>query len=72
MDAFDVDITRSTVSKLLKRIIVTRKKLRVKAAQRNKDLRLEWQYCLQDFTADQLLFLDESRSDNRTGDRSYS
>jgi len=50
---------------------VTRKKLKVEAAQRNQELRLDWQFCLQEYHADQLIFVDEMGSDDRTGDRSY-
>ena len=34
-------------------------------------MRLDWQYQLQFYTADQLIFVDESGSYERTGDRDY-
>lgn len=71
LDAYDIDIHQSTVSKVLKKISITRKKLKVEAAQRNQDLRIQWSDDLQDFTADQPVFCDEPGSDNRTGDRQY-
>lgn len=71
LDAFGVEIRRQTVSYILKRIKVSRKKLRVVAAQQNEELRVQWRDSLQNYTADQLVFLDESGSDNRTGDRKY-
>jgi transposase len=71
LDMFDVDVDLSTVSRTIKRIKITRKKLRVEAAQRNPELRTQWQDNLQFFTAEQLVCVDESGSDDRTGDRSY-
>jgi transposase len=71
LDAFDIEVHRSTVSRALSWIKMTRKKLRVEAAQRNEELRVQWQFFLQEFTAVQLVFLDESGSDDRTGDRQY-
>ena len=71
LDAFDIDVCQQTISMALKRIKVTKKKLKVEAAQRNQELRSQWQYELQDFTAEQLVCMDESGSDNRTGDRQY-
>jgi arginine repressor len=35
-EAFDIDVVQSTISMVLKRIKITRKKLRVEAAQRNR------------------------------------
>jgi hypothetical protein len=62
-------LRRQTVSILLDRIKITRKRLRVVAAQQNDELRREWQYNLQDLTADQIVCVDESGSDDRTRDR---
>jgi transposase len=53
----------------LKRIKVTRKKLTVQAGQRNEELRTQWLDDLQQFTAEQIICVDESGSDERTGDR---
>jgi hypothetical protein len=70
LDMFDIDVCRQTISLALQRIKITWK-LRVEAAQRNQDLRTQLQDNLQEFIADQLVFLDESGSDDRTGDRQY-
>lgn len=69
LDAYDIDIRRQTVGLLLERIKITRKKLRVVAAQQNDELRTQWMYDLQDLTANQIVTVDESGSDSRTGDR---
>jgi transposase len=70
-EAYDIIVNKSTVSRVLRKIEVTRKRLKVVAAQRNEELRLDWQYNLMEFTADQLVCVDESGSDERTGDRMY-
>jgi transposase len=70
-EAFDVEVSQGTISATLKRIQVTRKRLKVVAAQQNAELRIQWQYDLQFFTAEQLVFVDESGSDDRTGDRQF-
>lgn len=68
-DAWDRDIRRQTVSQILKGLEITRKKLKVEAAQRNQELRTDWQNRLQGFEACQIVCVDESGSDGRTGDR---
>jgi transposase len=71
LEAYDVFVDQSTVSRALKRIEVTRKRLKVLAAQRNQELRDQWQLNLLYFSAEQLVCVDESGSDERTGDRHY-
>jgi transposase len=70
-EVFGVQVSQPTISMVLKRIQVTRKKLKVEAAQRNQELRTQWRDDLQYFTADQIICVDESGSDDRTGDRQY-
>jgi transposase len=70
-EVFDIDVSRGTVCNALTRIKFTRKRLRIEAAQRNQELRTAWQDTLQYYDADQLVFIDETGSDERTGDRSY-
>ena len=71
LEVYDIEVDQATISRALKRIEITRKRLKVLAAQRNNELRLEWQYNIQFFTARQLVFVDESGSDERTGDRLF-
>lgn len=59
----------STISRTLKRINWTSKVKRRVAAQRNQELRSAWIERLSDFKAQQLVFIDESSSDERTGRR---
>lgn len=69
LEVFDVTVHQSTISRTLKRIHMTRKKLMVVAGQRNEELRTQWLDDLQQFTAEQIVCVDESGSDERTGDR---
>jgi transposase len=71
LEVFDIDVSLHAISTALARIKVTRKKLRAEAAQRNQELRTAWQDALQYYTASQLIFVDETGSDERTGDRQY-
>jgi transposase len=70
-EVYDIIVDQSTISRALQRIEITRKRLKVVAVQRNKELRIDWQYNLMNFTTEQLIFVDESGSDERTGDRMY-
>jgi hypothetical protein len=68
---FDVHTTQSQISRALKHIEYTHKKLKHQAAQRNQILREGWQVKLVDFIAEQLVFIDESGANERTGDRRW-
>jgi transposase len=70
-DCFDVKVSQSTISETLKRINITRKKLQVEAAQRNQAIRLDYQRSMSLVKASQCVFVDESGSDERTGDRAH-
>ena len=67
----DLEISRSTVSRHLKAIRWSNKKMRLIAAQRNEDLRESWIEDLQQYRPDQLVYLDESGCDKRDGARRY-
>ena len=70
-EAYDISVHKTTISRALARIKVTRKRLKALAAQRNAELRLEWQDYMQEYTANQIVAVDESGSDERNGDRSF-
>ena len=70
-ECFHVRLHQTTISKLLKRLEITQKRLKVEAAQRNQVLRRNWHFDLMSYTADQFVFVNESGSDERTGDRVY-
>jgi transposase len=71
LEVYDIEVSQYTISIALARIKLTRKKLKIEAAQRNQELRTAWQDTLQYFSANQLVFIDETGSDERTGDRQY-
>lgn len=70
-DCFDIRVSQSIISEALKRINITRKKLQVEAAQRNQVIRLDYQRKMSLVKASQYVFVDESGSDERTGDRAH-
>jgi hypothetical protein len=45
--------------------------MQIRAAQRNPELRNDWIRKLAGYTANQLIFVDESAANERTGDRKY-
>lgn len=71
LDAYDVTVSQSAISWCLEQIKITRKKLKVEAAQRNTELRTQWQDNLQHFTIEQLICVDKSGRDKRTEDHTY-
>jgi transposase len=70
-DEFDAQVSISTVHKTLERARWSRKVVRARAAQRNETLRNAWVGIQKSCVADQLIFLNESASNERTGDRKY-
>jgi len=70
-ETYDIEVSQNTISRALARIKLKRKKLQVEAAQRNDELRTAWRASLEQFTADQLVCVDESGSGERIGDRQY-
>jgi len=71
LEAFDINVCLLIISSALRRIRVTRKRLKAVTAQRNAQLRNHWQEQIQYFSAEQIVCVDESGSDNRTGDRTF-
>jgi hypothetical protein len=70
-DEFGVHTSRMTISRSLKRLRVSRKILQREAAQRSQTLRDHWMSRLSGWTADQLVFIDESAANERSADRKY-
>ena len=65
-DEFDIVISQSTISKMLKQAKYSRKIAQRVAAERDKKLCSEWKWRLMSWTSDQLVFLDESVACERT------
>jgi hypothetical protein len=71
LKTFDILTTQSQISRALKRVQFTHKKLKHQASQRNQILREGWVVKLADYTTEQLVFIDESGANERTGDRRW-
>jgi transposase len=69
---FGVDLDIPQVSRLLKDERISRKKVLVSAAQQNEVLIAAWRMKMAEWDARQLIFVDESAYNERTGDRRYS
>jgi transposase len=70
-EAYSLQPSISTISRTLQRIKITRKRLKYVAAQRSEELRAEWLDFMQQFTANQVVAVDESGSDEKNGDRAF-
>ncbi len=65
-DEFDIVISQSMISRLLKQARYSRKIAQRVIAERDEKLRSEWKWWLMSWTSDQLVFLDESAACERT------
>jgi transposase len=66
-DEFEISVSEVTVGRALKRLGWNRKKVIKRSGQRNQALRDGWMHRLGGWTAEQLVFLDESAACERTG-----
>lgn len=66
-DEFSISIDESSIGKCLKRLGWSRKSVKRVALQRNQALRDDWMRRLGGWTAEQLIFVDESAACERTG-----
>lgn len=67
-NAFDILVDESTISRELRRLDFSRKRCRRIAAQRCQDLRDYWIQRLVGWRGNQLIYLDESATCERTGE----
>jgi len=70
-DEFDTQVSATTVARILERACWSRKVVIARAAQRSAPLRNAWIGIQKSWVAEQLVFLDESAANERTGDRKY-
>jgi hypothetical protein len=70
-DEFDAQVGISTIRNILERSRWLRKAVTARAAERSSALRNAWISIQKSWTAEQLVFLDESAANERTGDRKY-
>lgn len=70
-DEFDLQVSITTIHRTLEKAHWSRKAVKAHAAERSTPLRNAWIGIQKSWTADQLVFLDESAANERTGDRKY-
>ena len=70
-DEFDTQVSATTVACILERARWSWKVVIARAAQRSAPLRNAWIGIQKSWVAEQLIFLDESAANERTGDRRY-
>jgi transposase len=70
-DEFDLQVSEATVSRTLLRARWSRKAVKARAAERSRELRNFWIGRQVTWRASQLVFLDESACNERTGDRKF-
>ena len=70
-DEYELEVSAATISRTLKEAKWSRKAVQARAAERSEPLRRAWQGIQKQYDSDQLIFLDESASNERTGDRKY-
>jgi transposase len=70
-DEFDLEVSIQTIHRILQKAHWSRKAVSARAAERSAPLRNAWIGIQKSWTADQLVFLDESAANERTGDRKF-
>ena len=70
-DEFDLQVSVATISRALLRARWSRKAVKARAAERNHELCNMWIGRQATWRASQLVFLDESACNERTGDRKF-
>jgi transposase len=68
-EEFDVEISRSTINRILKHIRITYKRVEPVHGAQNDDLRVRWINTICNYSADQLIFLNETACSGRTVNR---
>jgi hypothetical protein len=68
-DEYELVASISTIHRVLKKHNWSRKEVTRRAAERSEPLRMAWRAQQTEYEGDQLVFLDESASNERTGDR---
>jgi len=70
-DEYELETSITTISCVLKEAKWLRKAVQARAAERSEPLQCAWQGIQKQYNSDQLIFLDESASNECTGDRKY-
>jgi transposase len=70
-DEFDIEVSHNTVDRVLHRIQLTYKKAEHVSSAQEVELRIRWRVKLCDYTAEQMVFLDETACSGRTQNRRW-
>lgn len=70
-EARDIDVSAATLSRALRRIVITNKKVAPSALERNEMLRATWQAVHGDTPMEYFVWLDEAGVDNQTHQRDH-
>ena len=70
-DEYDIDVTRMTASRVLRKLKVTYKTVRRVHTEQDPYLRASYMASLTELSAEQLVYIDESAANERTKDRKY-
>jgi transposase len=70
-DEFEIEPSLATISRILSEAKWSRKAVQSRAAERNEPLRTVWWGRQKKYQSHQLVFLDESAANERTGDRKF-
>lgn len=68
-EVFGVDLTTDSISRALKRVKWSKKRMQQQAKEQNADLRDEYRHDISEYHSYQLVYVDESGCDKRTGIR---
>lgn len=71
MEEFDINCSISTVSRCIRRLKLTHKRVARVNCEQDEELRTLYLAKIADFTANQVIFVDESAANERTSDRKY-
>jgi transposase len=70
-DSFDIDIATQSIGRYLRLARWSRKVVKARAKEQSLPLRIAWQGRQHEWDEDQLVFIDKSAANERTGDRRY-
>ena len=68
-ESFDIEIATQSIGRYLRLARWSRKVVKARAAEQSLPLRIAWQGRQHEWDEDQLVFIDESAANERTGDR---
>jgi transposase len=71
LDEYGIEVSRQTVGRVMKKKKLTHKRVERIRPEQDQELRSLWVSKLVEYSAEQLIFVDESGANERTADRKY-